>query len=369
MAATDFAALDTTRKKVWGAEIWVAGRNQNFWMSQGFVGTGATSVVQRITDLTPTERGDECIMQLVADLQGDGVVGDNLLEGNEEPMFNDSISLLIDQIRHGTRSKGRMSEQRTVIKFRSTSKDKLSFWIADKMDELLFLTASGVSYQYKNDGSTRTNSQLPSLKFAAQVQPPSNGRVMYANTATSTASLSATDKFTYNMIVLGNARAQRKLIKPIRASGKEYYAWLISTEQMRDLKTDPNYQTIVSRAGTRGDDNPLFKGNATVIDGSIIFTHNRVQNTQGLTSGSKWGAGGLVDGAQALLLGAQALGLATLNDVDYEESDNTDYKNRPGIGIGRMIGMVKPQFASPSDGNTKQDFGILSLFTAAGATS
>ena len=369
MAVTDFGALSTAKKKVWAVDIWLAGRDANFWMSNGFVGNGQNNVIQRITELTRTERGDECVMQLVADLQSDGVAGDGILQGNEEAMFNDTISIHIDQLRHGVVTKGAMSEQRTVIRFRSTAKEKLSFWYADKLDEIMFLTAAGISYAYKTDGSSRTATTLQQLSFGADVVAPSSGRIRYANTNTSTSTIATTDTLGWQMIVSVQAYAKRKRMRPIRGGGREYYALLISTEQMRDLKRDTVYQTNVGRAANRGPDNPLFKNAAAVIDGIVLYEHNKVPTTLGLASGSKWGAGGLVDGAQAMLLGAQALGFATLGDMTFEEADNTDYKNRPGIAAARMIGVLKPQFTSIPDGNTKQDFGIVSLYTAAAAAA
>lgn len=374
MAATDFGALSEAQKRVWSAEIWKAGRDQNFWMSNGFMSAGANSPIQRIDNLTETERGRECVMQLVADLQGDGIVGDNLLEGSEEAMWNDTIVIKIDQLRHGVRSKGRMAEQATVIRFRTVGREKLGFWLADKVDELMFLTAAGVGYDKKLDGTTRSASQLPSLAFNADVAAPTSGRRMFAGAATSTASLTAADKMTWNLVVSAQAYAKRKRIKPIRSGGREYYALLVSTEQMRDLKTDPNYQTIVARAAPRGDSNPLFKNAIAVIDGVVIYDHQKVYNTLGLASSSKWGSGGTVDGAQAMMLGAQALGFAKIGNADYNESDNTDYKNRPGMAIGTVIGMLKPQFKSlfDLDGSgaaTKQDFGVLSIYTAAAPTA
>jgi len=42
-----------------------------------FLGTGQTSIIQRITELTKTEKGEEVIMFLLADLVDDGVVGDD----------------------------------------------------------------------------------------------------------------------------------------------------------------------------------------------------------------------------------------------------------------------------------------------------
>lgn len=369
MATTDFGSLSDARKRVWAGDIWAQGRDANFWMSNGFVGSGMNNVVQRITELTKTERGDECIMQLVADLQGDGIAGDAILDGNEEALFNDAINILVDQLRHGVRSKGRMAEQRTVIRFRSTAQEKLSFWLADKIDEMMFLVASGIAFTLKLDGSTRGASTMPTLQFANQIAAPSSARKLYGGSATSTATLTTSDTMTWNLVVKAQAYAKRQKLKPIRAGGREYYAMLMSTEQMRDLKRDTNYQTNVGRAAPRGPDNPLFKNAAAVIDGCVLYEHNKVATTLGLGASSKWGSGGTVDGAQALLLGAQALGFASLGDMDYEEADVNDYKNRPGIAVGRMIGMVKPVYTAIQNSSTKQDFSILSLYTAASATT
>jgi N4-gp56 family major capsid protein len=369
MPTTDFGALSSAKKRVWASQIWMAGRDQNFFMANGFVSDGINSVIQRINELTETARGRVCVMQLVGDLAGDGVVGDNLLEGREEAMWNDTLEIRIDQIRNGVRSKGKMAEQDTVVRFRAVGKERLAFWLADKIDELMFLTLSGTAYTKNLDGSTRsTSSQLSSLTFAADVTAPSSARIMYAGTNTSTATLTTADKMNWNLIVNAQAQAKRKRIKPIRSSGRDYYAFLLSTEQARDLKTDSTYQTNVGRAGAKGDSNPLFKGAMAVIDGAVIYDHQKVPNTLGLASSSKWGASGTVDGAQATLLGAQSLGLALLGNVDYSESDNTDYQNRPGMAVGRVIGMVKPKYQSKYDSRTSQDFGLLSIYTAAGAT-
>lgn len=367
MAATDFGALSSAQKKVWAAKIWMAGRDENFLFQNGFIGEGKNSPIERVTELTTTERGDRCIMQLVNDLTGDGVVGDNLLENNEEALINDSIEIVIDMLRHGVRSKGAMSEQRTVIRFRSTTTEKLSFWIGDKIDELGFLTLAGMAYTLNLDNSTRAASQLPQLAFAASVAAPSSGRQFFCGAATSTANIAAGDTLDWVSCVEVQAFAKRKKMKPIRSGGRGYYILVASTEQLRDLKTDTNYMTNVGRAANRGSDNPLFKNAVAVIDGLVIYDHNKVPTTQGLAGGSKYGAGGAIEGAQALLLGAQALGFATLGDQGYTESDNTDYGNRPGIATGRMLGMLKPQFNSIPDGNTKQDFGVISVYSAAAA--
>ena len=366
MTATDFSALTTAQKKVWSAELWMAGRDESFWMSNGFVGksdSDMNSPIYRVTKLTQTDRGLECVMQLVSDLANDGVAGDNLLEGNEGVLNNEAQTIRIDQLRNGVRSKGRIAEQATVIRFRATAKERLSFWMADKMDEMLFLVAAGRAFTLNTNGSTRGASDLPSLSYAADVVAASTNRIIHAGTATTEGSLTANDKMSWATIVRARAFAERKKIRPIRGNGKGYYAMVMSSEQAKDLILDPTYPTIVSRAGEKGPNNPLFKNAMAVVQGVVLYSHNKVFNTLG--TATKWGAGNLVDGAQACMFGAQAMGFATIGDVYMDESDNTDYKNRPGIAAGRMLGMLKPQYKSPADSNTVEDFGMLSVKTAA----
>lgn len=370
MAATDFGALTTAQKRVWAAETWQAGRDASFFFANGYIGksdSDMNAVIQRVNKLTETERGLECVMQLVQDLQGDGVVGDNELDGNEEAMINDAQVITIDQLRHGTKSKGEMAEQATVIRFRAQSKDKLAFWLSDKMDELMFLTLSGRAYTLKTNGATRTGSQLPALRFAASVAAASTNRIVHAGSATGESSLTSSDKFSWSVVVRANQVAVEKRLRPIRSGGKNYYVMVIHPRQRRDLVLDPTFQTIMRTAEKPGNDNKLFTGADVTIDGTVIYQHNKVYNTSGLASSSKWGAGGTIDGAQALYLGAQAGGIATIGNVFWRESDKTDYGNRPGIATGRKIGMLKPQFKSVYDSNAREDFGLLSIKTAAAA--
>lgn len=372
MQVTNFGALSTAQKKLWATEVTVAGRDNNFWMMNGFVGRNTadmTKPIHRITDLTRTERGLTAIMQLVAELQKDGTPGDNIAEDNAEPLENDAIEITCDQLRHAVASKGRVAEQSTVLRFRSLAKDKLGFWLGDTIDELMFLTAAGRAYTLTTGGATRSDPALAQLRFASSVTSASSGRIMHAGSASSEGSLTASDKMNWNLLVQACAYAKRKRLKPIRGGGKPYYAVVMSTEQARDLKQDNTYQTLVSKAGPRGVNNPLFNNAFAVVDGLILYEHPKVYNTLDATSGTaKWGSGMTVDGAQAMLMGAQALGWATIGDTIWAE-DTKDGGNRPIIFYGRLFGMLKPQYKSQYDSNTRQDFGLLHIKTAAAQTA
>ena len=84
MATTNFAALTSEQLTVWSRDFWRVARNNSF-INQ-FAGSGSNAMVQRITELTKSEKGARAVLTLLADMTGDGVTGDNTLEGNEEQL-------------------------------------------------------------------------------------------------------------------------------------------------------------------------------------------------------------------------------------------------------------------------------------------
>lgn len=369
MATTDFAALTTLQKKVWSVSVFRAGRDDSFFLgTKGFLSKGlqdSGAPIHYVNELTETQRGSKAVLPLVKDMTGDGVVGDNELENNEEALSADSIEIQVDQHRAGVRNAGRMSEQKTVLRFRAQAKDKLAYWMSNITDEMMFLVASGVAFTSTLGGTTRSGSQLPSIAFAADVVAPSANRIIYAGSATSTATLTTSDKMSWNLLVKTKALAVRRRVKPIKIKGKAHYCVVMSPEQARDLALDSDYKAIVSQASARGEKNELFTGMFAMVHGLMLYEHNKVYTTRDASSGSKWGATGTVDGAQALLLGAQAVGYARIGSARWDESDNTDYGNREGVSYSNMIGIRKAVFESIYDSDSSQDFSIISIYTAA----
>lgn len=371
---TDFAALTDNQKKFYAATVILAGRDRSFFMAEnGFIGKGitdATKPIHLVDKLTKGTGGTRCVMPMVVDLNGDGIVDDSQLEGNEEPIETDALNIEVSQLRNGVKSKGKLSEQETVLQFRATAREQLGNWKAQKTDELAFLTMSGVAYTQKLDGTARAaSSQWPQLRFASDVSAPSSNRALYAGSATSTATLTAADTMSWSLLVKANTLAKIKNVKPVRIGSKEYYVIVMAPEQGGDLKNDPDYKGALARAEVRGKNNPLFTGAFTTVDGLMLYEHRKVYSTRGAASGSKWGAASTIDGAEALLMGAQALAYASIGSDEWAESDNTDYKNRQGVAYGCMIGFRKSIYKSiydlNSSGNiTQQDFSIIAIYTA-----
>lgn len=367
MSFTPFGGQMPEQKQAWVKEALKVYRENNFFTK--FMGTGENNIVQLVTELKKTEKGDRAYIGLVSDLVGDGIVGDNDVAGRHESLESSFVEIHADQHRNGTKSKGRVDDQRSVFDFRKTSKEKLAQWKAQKIDEFMFLVAAGISLEYNNDGSLRGamgQDDPRELEWAKDITAPSSNRSLRFDGTDlqtgSTASMTAAHTAKYGMIVDVKAEAKIRGIKPIRHGGKDYYCWVCDPRTFAQLKKDPDFRDVLVNAGERGKGNPLFTGaDAVTMDGIIIHTNDRVYNTTGKANGEKWGAGGAVDGTRSLFMGAQALGFADLWGMHdwHEETSDAGAKNE--IVIATYYGILKPKFKSARDGGTVQDFGVMTL--------
>lgn len=362
MSMTNFNRLTDEQKTIWSMDFWKTARNYAF--TTKFSGKSSDSIIQRITELKKTEKGARAVITLVADLVGDGVAGDRTLEGNEEAMRSYDQVIEIDQLRHANRNEGKMSEQASVVTFREQSRDKLAYWHADRYDQMAFLAMSGVSFAFHTNGAPRVGSDLPFLTYAADVVAPSTNRhrrwdATLGLVEGDTAAVEDGDTPTYAMIVELKAFAKNNFVRPIRTKdGIEFYHMFLSPNAMAKLKLDSDYLANIRSAGNRGMTNELFKGTDTVmVDGVAISDYRHVFNTVGAASGSKWGPTGIVDGQRSLFCGAQALGMADIGDASWVEK-GFDYDNQQGISVGKIAGILKPQFQADVT-DTVEDFGLI----------
>ena len=169
MANTNFAALTSNQLQAWSRDFWKVARNMSF-INQ-FAGTGSNAMVQRITELTKSEKGTKATLTLLADMKEDGTVGDNTLEGMEEALRSFETSIEMDQLRFANRLAGRLADQKSVVNFREQSRDALAYAMADRIDQLAFLTLAGIPYTQKNNGALRpvnnSGQNLGDLEFAS----------------------------------------------------------------------------------------------------------------------------------------------------------------------------------------------------------
>ena len=380
MANTNFAALTSEQLTIWSRDFWRVARNMSF-VNQ-FAGAGSNAMVQRISELTQSEKGARAVLTLLADMTGDGIVGDNTLEGNEEALRAFDIVVTIDQLRFANRLSGRLADQKSVVNFREHSRDALAYAMADRMDQLAFLTLSGVGYNLKNNGALRpsmnSGQNLNDLEFASEVSAPTSNRHRRVDAtngivAGDVTALEATDKLGYKNIVDLKAYAKDNYIRGLRGAGNdETYHLFVTPQVMADLKLDSDFLANVRQAGVRGPQSSLFSGSSSLmVDGIMIHEFRHVFNTSGALSGtsSNAGAAGYKGGANAdvnysrcIFAGAQALAMADIGIPEIVE-DTFDYGNQNGISIGKIFGLKKPKYHSDVSGQV-EDFGVIALDVA-----
>ena len=372
MANTNFSALTSEQLTIWSRDFWRVARNMSF-INQ-FAGSGPNAMVQRINELTQSEKGARAVLTLLADMTGDGIVGDNTLEGNEEALRAFDIVVQLDQLRFANRLSGRLADQKSVVNFREHSRDALAYAMADRIDQLAFLTLAGISYNRKNNnigGSSATRpvlgsgANLSDLAFNGDVTAPTSNRHRRVDAtnglvAGDTSALVAADTMKYSTIVELKAYAKDQYIRGMRGNGNEEMFHLFVTPQvMADLKLDSDFLANVRSAGIRGPNNELFAGSSSLmVDGVMVHEFRHVPNTSQGTSGSqKGGSGSDIDFAACLFCGAQALAMADIGLPEIVE-DTFDYGNQNGISIGKIMGLKKPKYNSDISGQD-EDFGVI----------
>ena len=380
MANTNFASLTSEQLTIWSRDFWRVARNMSF-INQ-FAGSGPNAMVQKISELTKSEKGARAVITLLADMTGDGIIGDYTLEGNEEALRAYDIVVQLDQLRFANRLAGRLADQKSVVNFREHSRDALAYAMADRIDQLAFLTMSGVSYGVKNNGALRntlgSGQNLSDLAFSGDVTAPTTNRhrrwdASSGLIAGDVTAVAAADTIKYETIVALKAYAKDNYIRGIRAAGNEEVFHLFVTPQvMADLKLDSDFLANVRNAGVRGPSNELFSGSSSLmVDGVMVHEFRHVFNTNGATSGAsgnagsngyKWGANADINGSACLFVGAQGLAMADIGLPEIVE-DSFDYGNQNGISIGKIFGFKKPKYNSDHNGAV-EDFGIIRLDVA-----
>lgn len=309
-----------------------------------FASTASTSPVQIVEDLN-AGAGSQVKLHLRVKGSGAGVLGDNELEGKEEGMTTYQEILYIDQLRHAFKSGGRMSEQRVNWKVRNEIKDLAVDWWSDRDDTAFFNQVCGYSAETDKRYTGCNTATAPTTVFRASAR-------------STDASLVDGDDFTVSLIdkAVNKAKIMSPQLRPIRWRGNDYYICVLHPNQVRQLRdSGSQWYSTMQNALTGGEitSNPLFTGAIGAWNGVVFFENNRV--TKGVNAST---SAAIDEVRRAPLMGAQAVTLAFGQQYgpgrfDWVE-EAMDYKNKLGVAIGRIFGMVKNVYNSV-------DYGVITL--------
>ena len=368
MAKTEFGVNHPLSNKVWAKQLAVEAYRQAF--VGRFIGEGEDSLITEKVDLKKNA-GDKITCGLNVQLQGDGVQGDATLEGSEEALQFYDDSLFINQLRHATRTKGRMTQQRVPYNLRNTSMSRLGDWWARRMDTSFFNQICGNTAQ-SDTRYTGNNAVIA----------PSTNRIIRAGNQANDESLIAANTFNLELVDIAKERAETSsieantgpVIRPIRIMGDEYYVMFVHDYQVTSLRTntDTGQWLDIQKAAMQGGDvtkNPIFTGALGVYNGVVLHKASRV--TQGVNSST---GAAETDVRRAVLCGAQSAIIAFGSENGAERyswvEEDFDYGNQLGVSAGTIFGVKKTKYIPADDSSTNaEDFGTIVVSTYATATN
>lgn len=344
--------------------------NKTSYFARKFIGEGKDSrlPIQRIDDL---ERGagDEVTVDLLMPMSMEPIVGDDTLEGKEQPLKYFTDRLRIDQVRGGADLGSRMTKKRTLRNIRQDAKRAATDWWKRLMDEMLFIYLSG-SRGAGNGFVWSANNPF------FQINPltaPDAMHQMFGGAATSKASMVAGDAMSLRLIdkavakaeTMGGDATDELSMVPISIQGGEHYVHLMHTFQADKLRQDTNpggwLDIQKAAAAAEGAKNPIFTGAMGLHNNVILHKHRNVIRFK------DYGAGANVPAARSLFLGAQA-GMLAYGDNEsgtrYKWTEvEKDHENSVAIGTHAIMGAKKSTYKS-KDGGTVRDFGVIAIDTS-----
>lgn len=357
MANTAFGVNDAETVKVWRKKLAIEARKKSAF--DKMIGTGPDSLIQQVDDLKKSA-GDTVKTTLVMQMTGRGTQGDATLEGNEESLATYVDSVVINQIRHAHRSQGKMSEQRVAFDVRKTARDRLSDWIASRMDRSIMLQLSGYTGGTVTEhGETYAGSDTIYTGNNATLAPNSTSKYRLDNNSGTITLQQAEDEAlgsadTMNITILDMIKAvaetRSPMIRPIMISGEKHYVFFMHPYQVRDLRTNTSTGqwldiTKAAYQGLADTKNPIFSGSLGVYNNIILKESPRVP--QGVNSST---SAAISTVRRSVLCGAQAATIAFANGSEYEswtwQEKEFDYGNQGGISAGCIYGVKKNRWNS-----------------------
>jgi len=327
MAYTNIATGDNSAKKLYEEIRFATSYKKSFWLSKQSPKEGLNNVLYTNNKMDG-KSGDrvsiDFITRFAAAARGEG----DALEGHEGSLTPYTFNLTLAEKHVLLRYKGKLSAQRPAWSLSAAHEQALEGRGAEVIDEQIF--------------------------DALQATDPN--KVFYAGSATSTATLTASDLLTPERLVrtrtwmeTGGDYAQNA-VEPIMEKGEPYYMGLFYNDSFYDLWQDPTIQQATREAHNRGGENPLFRDAPMIWNNITVFKHPNVEK---FTNG---GSGSDVNYAKGFLMGRGAMAIAWGQRPEIE-TETFEYKSQVGHDFNYILAAGRPEFNS-------LDYAVVGLYAA-----
>ena len=295
MPKTKFVTDDNLTRKKWAKDLYIRVLAEVEY--NDLVGKGTNAIVQIKSDLGKG-KGDTITFGIRKPLEGEGIVGDATLEGNEEKLRFKDFNMTIQELNHAVDTGGKMEAQRVPYDLVKEGRDGLQEWWGEKLSDLAINTLAGNS-----------DFKIAGVDFAQACQEPDVyhylgvGQADDTAVATVDAAIDASCVLDMGFLDRMKQKAENPTgtacykVRPLRIKGKKYFRVLLHNYVFDELRRNYN-------AGEWGD----MKRSAQLLqmpdveidyNGLLIGKTDRLPKVNALT--------GTTAGAyRCVLMGAQA---------------------------------------------------------------
>jgi len=342
MAETVFVTNNNLTRKKWAKELYsilMPATEIN-----DLVGTGPNSIIEMRSDLGKGE-GDQITFGIQLPLSGEGVVGDDTVEGNEEKMIFKDFKSTVQELNHAVSTGGKMNEQRIPYNLMQSAKAGLQYWWADKLSALAFAHLCGdITYR------------IAGKEFAQNPTAPDSSHILRVNDQASDSAITSAD--TIDLAFLDRMKQLAEVptgancykVRPLMIKGKKYFRVILHNYCFDALRRNTNvaeWGDLLRNAGKLAMPNVEIEYNGMLISKSERITQSEADSTDSSAGCFR----NVFLGAQSAVMawgGAGESKSTTMSFVPYT-TDADRYVNIRGGGI---LGIKKTVFNSV-------DYGII----------
>jgi N4-gp56 family major capsid protein len=366
MAQTIIGLNDAKAVKRFSGNLAVDVARTGYWTSK-FMDSGKkpNRPLWKLTDLE-ADKGEQITFDLSMQLNMQPVEGDAELHGKEESLSFYSSAVYIDQMRGGADAGGRMTRKRTLHDLREIAKEREVDWWGRVYDELIFMYLSGARGVNTDFVYPTTYAGFANNAFTA----PDTSHIVYGGTATSKATVTATDTMStlpidravaYAAMMGGGGPAYSEVpqIQKCNVDGEQVFLCIMNPWQAFNLRrntTTNDWADIQKALATSvGRTSEFLRGGLGIWNGVVLHQHQNVIQFSDYGSGAIAACRALFTGRQAAVIAWGSPG----NDLRYGWHEETrDNGNRLIVATNVICGLIKTTFNG-------FDFGVMAIDTAA----
>lgn len=314
-----------------------------------YMGPSENNIIVTLRDLE-ANAGDEIAVPFVGEIEGAGVTGSQMLEGNEAPLDTTSMRVRVAWRRQGV-VVPKSEQSKSEIDLLEAARPRLRRWFANKMRsdilrELGAVTAY-VAAPTEDDMDVQT-----SVPYATATESQKDAwlalnsdRVLFgkdiSNNSSNDHSVSlanidtTNDKFTAATALKAKRMAKEADIHPYNTDdGEEWFVFFLGPRAFRDAGNDPDIKAANTYAAQRNmETNPIFVGGDLVYQGMIFREEMEIAPITGVGASSS-------DVEPIYVCGQQAIA-AAWGQTPTPQQSNRDYNFRKGVGMEELVGVKK----------------------------